>query len=40
MEEREINECKSCGSADLYPLSSKGKDYLVCEECGQVHRVR
>ena len=37
---REIDECKACGCEDLHAMSSKGKDFLLCEECGQVHRLR
>ena len=40
MEEREITECKSCGSTNLRRMTSRGKEYLVCDDCGQVHRVK
>ena len=40
MEEKEIEECKSCGSTALYALASRGKEYLVCDECGKVHRTK
>jgi uncharacterized Zn finger protein len=38
--EREVCECKACGCINLQELKSNGKEFLVCQECGQVHRVK
>jgi len=40
MDNKEVDECKSCGSETLLNLESKGKEYMICEECGQVHRIK
>ncbi|MCK4326993.1 MAG: hypothetical protein KAW41_00795 [Candidatus Diapherotrites archaeon] len=40
MVDKKIEECKSCGSTALYPIASRGKEYLICDECGKVHRIK